>query len=294
LRHGANPFYEYIDGTFPLWVSAEKGNVLAVKMLLEHCKKRNCFEELIWQRKRKTLSTPLYLACQNGFFNIVKVLLQNGALVNPKTAFGSTPIFVAAERGYIVIVRMLLQYGADLSYRTNVNTVSVADKAYSHNHLEVGDLLMENIYAGQQAQSGNVRWFIDQIESTTLTPYWKQWAPWMEWYHNGQMLLAYILTRLKESIKIGFLSTLHESLLDVLVYDLGVDCVHFFKWVYAQVILEKMCQTEQFNEKYPDFVQTEITSFLIHPKIQSRVLLRYIYLKYYSHPVFQDRIFNLS
>ena len=58
--------------------------------------------------------TPLFFACDRGFAQVVKVLLEHRAEVNLKDSFyGMTPVARAAEKDHVDIVRMLLAKGAN-------------------------------------------------------------------------------------------------------------------------------------------------------------------------------------
>lgn len=51
--------------------------------------------------------TPLYWAAQNGYRDIVSLLLRNGARPDSVTARGDTPLSVAKENGHNDIVELL-------------------------------------------------------------------------------------------------------------------------------------------------------------------------------------------
>jgi ankyrin repeat protein len=56
-------------------------------------------------------ATLLFMAVQKGYLEIVKVLLENGAVIE-KLVGGVTPLFMAVQKGYLEIVRVLLEHGA--------------------------------------------------------------------------------------------------------------------------------------------------------------------------------------
>ncbi len=56
--------------------------------------------------------TLLYLTCKSGFYDMVKMLLQNGADINKIQRDGSTPLHAAAFYGHFLVVGLLLEYGA--------------------------------------------------------------------------------------------------------------------------------------------------------------------------------------
>src|SRR3989338_7775475 len=57
--------------------------------------------------------TPIFIAAKNGYQHIVEVLLAAGADKNAATYAGLTPIFAAAQEGHHQIVEMVVIAGAD-------------------------------------------------------------------------------------------------------------------------------------------------------------------------------------
>ncbi|GMT49208.1 MAG: hypothetical protein IEMM0008_0747 [bacterium] len=52
--------------------------------------------------------TPLHIAVKEGRFEIIKILIANGAFVNVRDAFGLTPLYVAAYYGRPKAAKILL------------------------------------------------------------------------------------------------------------------------------------------------------------------------------------------
>ncbi len=59
-------------------------------------------------------STPLMEASQEGHVNIVKFLVDKGALINAETNTGDTALTYACANGHTHIADILLQCGAEL------------------------------------------------------------------------------------------------------------------------------------------------------------------------------------
>ena len=52
--------------------------------------------------------SPLHMACQWGWADMVELLLELGAPVNLPSEHGATPLHMAVEEGYLAIVLLLL------------------------------------------------------------------------------------------------------------------------------------------------------------------------------------------
>ena len=103
-----------------------KGLIDIVKLLLDT---KNCNLDIA----DKNDNTALTYACSNGYYDIVKLLLENGAKVN----FGykiQSPLCEAAGLRNINMVELLIQYGADVKYyneRFNYSPLTRALNGYS-------------------------------------------------------------------------------------------------------------------------------------------------------------------
>ena len=58
---------------------------------------------------------PIIAAAQNGYLEIVKLLIENGANVDSQTELGYTALELAASNGHLEVVDLLIQKGANLS-----------------------------------------------------------------------------------------------------------------------------------------------------------------------------------
>ena len=57
--------------------------------------------------------TPLHLGAENGYYDIVDFLLENGCKINFQTNEGLTPLHYAIKNGKIDMVKYLIEKGAD-------------------------------------------------------------------------------------------------------------------------------------------------------------------------------------
>lgn len=65
--------------------------------------------------------TALHAGCRGGHWEIVKVLLDAGAHIDPIDSNGDTPLLMAALRGHVKVVQVLADAGA------NINAVSICN-----------------------------------------------------------------------------------------------------------------------------------------------------------------------
>lgn len=63
------------------------------------------------------LSTPIYVAAQNGHYEVVKTLIEHGANVEAKYKGYYTPLYIAAQKGHLGILQLLLVHRADLEQK---------------------------------------------------------------------------------------------------------------------------------------------------------------------------------
>jgi len=78
--------------------------------------------------------TALHAACRGGHWEIVKVLLDAGANIDPLDANGDTPLILASLRGHVKVVQVLAEAGANLdavSIRSGYTAVHAA-ACYGH------------------------------------------------------------------------------------------------------------------------------------------------------------------
>lgn len=97
-------------GSTPLMnaIIAEYADIKIVKMLIGNGADVNAKDTVqCW--------TPLHFAVREGHFDIVKLLLESGAVIDAQDAFGNTPLIeaVMSFKGDPQIIEILLAYGAD-------------------------------------------------------------------------------------------------------------------------------------------------------------------------------------
>ena len=85
---------------------------------------------------------PLVIACENGYLEIVSLLLKKGANIEVKNHSGRTPLFLATSRGHKEIVLLLVDHVADVN-ATDLFGDTPLNKASSMGNKEIISLLLD-------------------------------------------------------------------------------------------------------------------------------------------------------
>lgn len=133
LDNGAKIDVKEEEGTTPLKNAVVSNSLEAVKILLSRGAN-------VTVRDNVRQMTPLHYASAKGFLNIVKELLINGAFINAKATQDLTPLHVAVINGHLEIVRELVENGADISLR-DTSGKSALDHAISEHKMEMVEKL---------------------------------------------------------------------------------------------------------------------------------------------------------
>jgi serine/threonine-protein phosphatase 6 regulatory ankyrin repeat subunit B len=114
--------------------AADKCRVGVIEQLIKH--------RVSVETTDRTERTPLMLATRSGCDEGVKVLLEAGARVNPKSKSGETPLILAARRGYKRVVDILLKANADCDLATRRGRTALMEAA-SSGHKDVVQALIQ-------------------------------------------------------------------------------------------------------------------------------------------------------
>ena len=88
--------------------------------------------------------TALILASQNGHYQVVELLLKEHADVNHQRQDGATALMLASQNGYYQVVELLLKEHVDVNYQAQ-NGIAALMLASENGHYQVVDLL--KVYA---------------------------------------------------------------------------------------------------------------------------------------------------
>ena len=95
--------------------------------------------------------SPLYIASEIGYLDIVKLLIASGGDVNQANKYGETPLHAASYRGHLDIVKVLIAAGGDVNKACNDGWTPLHVASY-HDHLEIVKVL---IAAGGDVNKAN-------------------------------------------------------------------------------------------------------------------------------------------
>lgn len=93
-----------VNDETPLSFACSKGNLRAIKLLLNHGANVNDGEP-----------RPIFSACESGNINLVRLLLREKANLNVFNLRGETPLSYACLKGNLDLARLFLRYGASVS-----------------------------------------------------------------------------------------------------------------------------------------------------------------------------------
>ena len=115
------PFQVNNDASDALYWSANAGDLLKCQTLLA------MEADVSHNMNSEYNQTPLHTASLNGRTQIVKLLIENRALVNCADKIGFTPLHAAAQEGHLDIARLLVNSGA----RTDATSIDGAMPIHS-------------------------------------------------------------------------------------------------------------------------------------------------------------------
>ena len=84
--------------------------------------------------------TPLFVASHEGHVEVIRVLIDAGALINQAMNNGVTPIWVASHNGHMAIVRYLILHGSGMEQPDNQGRTPLTI-AIARGHADVAEYL---------------------------------------------------------------------------------------------------------------------------------------------------------
>ncbi|KAK4060935.1 hypothetical protein Trihar35433_9860 [Trichoderma harzianum] len=136
LTYGADINFTDPDGYDVLLSATEGGQTSVIKVLLEHG------IDVSTSRPRKA-GTPLGMAIRHGHYEVVELLLNNGASYNAVFETDWLPITLASSEGQVNIAKLFLGLGADINESTSDGLTPLV-KAIWKNKVDMVQFLLEN------------------------------------------------------------------------------------------------------------------------------------------------------
>lgn len=151
---GADVHAQNMDGNTPLMIASKLGNLKLVTFLLLTKEAKANEVDLNGQ-------SALLFACQYGYYDIAKRLIDSRAQVNQKDNLGQTALMIACAYGHEKIVRLLLEAKANVN-ETEMDGKTPLYFAYEYGQKHIIPLLIEKDAAVNTAlitgiQLGNIK-----------------------------------------------------------------------------------------------------------------------------------------
>lgn len=124
-------FEDHPSGYTKLHVTSCQGEKTLVEQIVE-----NTMDLSEINQQDRNGNTPLIWASSEGHYEVVQILVENGASLNVQNFKGETALFLAASRGLVNICRYLLENGADPNLG-NMESVTPGHIAAVHGHTEI-------------------------------------------------------------------------------------------------------------------------------------------------------------
>lgn len=158
LTHGADPNARRLTGATSLYFATSYHHTRIVELLL---KEDHAYVDL----STFDGSTPLHVACERGFIDIVQLLIDHQASINTRMNDGTTAIMLACQNGHLTIVQMLVGTGQCDLLLARLDGVSPLFLVVQHGHEMIFDYLM--------AHAPSTRETIDLAREDGATPMFK-------------------------------------------------------------------------------------------------------------------------
>ncbi len=136
-------------------VGAVVGTVFVWEVFKEY-RKRKLEKEARQRDRQRELNNDFWSAIESNNIEGVKQALANGADVNEQNENGDTALMKASDMGHFEIVKLLLENNALVNKENKINDLTALMKAAYQGHLEVVELLLaEGAEVHQQSKFGH-------------------------------------------------------------------------------------------------------------------------------------------
>lgn len=137
LANGADPNARRLTGASPLYFATSSHHSHLVELLVKQYR-------AIVDLPTFDGSTSLHVACEQGFEDIVRLLIDGQANLNAKMNDGTTPVMFACQNGHLGVVQLLNDTGrCDLMVQ-RLDGVTSLFLAVQHGHETIFDYFIEH------------------------------------------------------------------------------------------------------------------------------------------------------
>lgn len=158
LSNGADPNARRKTGASPLYFAASYHHTRIIELLLNKYK-------AIVDLPTFDGSTPLHVACEHGFADVVRLLIENQANINAKMNDGTTSLMLACQNGHLPVVELLLSTGQCNVIVQRLDGVTALFLVVQNGHESIFDYLLAN---SEQTQN-----ILDLAREDGATPLFK-------------------------------------------------------------------------------------------------------------------------
>ncbi len=137
LCYSTFAFSQNVTPEESIFSATSKGDLQEVKKIISQNKK------LIFA-KDSTRQTPLHVAAEKNFVDIVKFLIEKGADVNAKNQRGATPLHLACQNGRLRTAELLVRFGASVQEPTFSPARTPIHYAAFSGNIELVEFLVQN------------------------------------------------------------------------------------------------------------------------------------------------------
>ncbi|KAL8910597.1 MAG: hypothetical protein Q9171_004136 [Xanthocarpia ochracea] len=134
LQHGVSPNIRDKDGYTPIHLAAFRGNHKMIEILVDHGANLTAQNDA----GETGLHTLLRFGSDN---NLVSLLVRRGVPVNISDAEGKTALHIAAHKGFDSTIKFLMEHGADGSSKDHGGRTPLETAAFSGNEKVVEQML---------------------------------------------------------------------------------------------------------------------------------------------------------
>ncbi|PAA49732.1 hypothetical protein BOX15_Mlig000214g4 [Macrostomum lignano] len=150
LEKGANPLCTDGQDRSALYLAAQWHNTKVLKALLDN---PVVTENRVIDEADVNNNTPLHVACENGYLDVVELLLRYKAKYDDKNEDEETPIHLAAKAGHVPIVRHLLRLSRNLAHDEDEDSNTPLHLAALAGHSKICQVLIEEGKADVEARN---------------------------------------------------------------------------------------------------------------------------------------------